>query len=74
MRELHKEDILTLDMNMMGSGIMILLICGVCFKVMANPYLRGRQYENNGSVLHQIFKDTGLFCNQLYFRRKCVVF
>lgn len=26
--------------------------CGICFKVMANPYHRGRQYENNGSVLH----------------------
>ena len=27
-------------------------------------YLRGRQYKNNGSVLHQIFKDTWVFCNQ----------
>ena len=38
--------------------------CGICFKVMANPYFRGRQYENNGSVLHQIFKDAWVFCNQ----------
>ena len=30
----------------------------------ANSYLRGRQYENNSSVLHQIFKDTWIFCNQ----------
>lgn len=29
--------------------------CGICFKVMANSYLWGRQYENNSSVLHQIF-------------------
>ena len=40
------------------------LFQGICFKVMANPYLRRRQYENNGSVLYQIFKDTGFFCNQ----------
>lgn len=40
------------------------LFQGICFKVMANPYLRGRQYENNGGVLYQIFKDTGFFCNQ----------
>ena len=26
--------------------------CGICFKVMANSYLWGRQHENNGSVLH----------------------
>ena len=25
---------------------------------------RGRQYENNSSVLHQIFKGTWVFCNQ----------
>ena len=29
--------------------------CGICFKVMANSYLWGRQHENNSSVLHQIF-------------------
>ena len=33
-------------------------------KAMANPYLRGRQYENNGSVLHQIFKDAWALCHQ----------
>ena len=38
--------------------------CSICFKIMANPYFRGRQYENNGSVLHQIFEGTGLLCNQ----------
>ena len=38
--------------------------CGICFKVMANPYLRRRQYENNGSVLYQIFKDAWVLCNQ----------
>ena len=37
--------------------------CGICFKVMANPYQRGRQYETNGSVLQYIFKDTWVFCN-----------
>ena len=31
---------------------------------MANPYIRGRQYENNGSVLHQIFEDPWVFCHQ----------
>ena len=50
------------------------LFRGIYFKVMANPYLRGRQYENNGSVLHQIFKDTWILCNQCYFCGKCVVF
>ena len=38
--------------------------CGIHFKAMANPYLRGRQYKNNGGVLHQIFKDTWVLCNQ----------
>lgn len=40
------------------------LFRGIYFRVMANPYLRGRQYENNGSVLHQIFKDTWILCKQ----------
>ncbi len=46
---------------------------------MANPYLRGRQYENNGSVLHQIFKDTWVSAtndifaeNAWYFRNALV--
>ena len=34
------------------------------FTAMANPYFRGRQYENNGSVLYQIFEDTWVLCNQ----------
>ncbi len=39
--------------------------CGIHFKIMANSYFQGgRQYENNGSVLHQIFKDTWFFCYQ----------
>ena len=40
------------------------LFQGIYFKIMANPYLRRRQYENNGSVLHQIFEDTWIFCSQ----------
>ena len=40
------------------------LFQGISFKIMANPYLRRRQYENNGSVLQQIFKDAWVLCNQ----------
>ena len=39
-------------------------VCSIYFKVMANSYFRGRQYQNNSSVLHQIFKDTWILGNQ----------
>ena len=46
---------------------------------MANPYLRRRQYENNSSVLHQIFGTLGFSAtndifaeNAWYFRNALV--
>ena len=38
--------------------------CGIYFKFMADPYFWRRQYENNGSVFHQIFENTWFLCNQ----------